>query len=273
MRLAVTVSHRGKARHIERAREVARRTGGRFLDRVGGLSKLFASGEVDLVYVVSVVREELRSAKEHIFVNEGLIHMKRRDGPGHPFLRAVAPPEAPPIASVVDATIGLAQDAIHVAAMLEVRVEGIEASPSIACLVENGLERFRAGNETWRAIADRISVVEGSAREHLERMADGSRSVVCFDPMFETPRQAVPGFGVFRRVAEHAPLDRDTMMQAIRVASARVILKVPHGERPPADLEACFNRRVCGRAVDYLIVEKLIAAPAWERRRLPTGAY
>lgn len=272
-RLAVTTSYKPTDAQVARARSVAAQISAPYSIRSGRLDAMFESLGVDLIYVVTKIREELRSRTEHIFVNPGLIKLKRFDGAAHPLIRAVAPPEGPAVDRVVDATIGLASDAVQLAWVLDVQVEGIESSPAICCLLEEGLVRMGRLSQRWSEVTGRISVKEGRAVDRLAELPEGSRPVVFFDPMFERPLEAVPGFDVFRRVAEHAPLDVPTLEQAIRVAAHRVVVKVPHGARPTAEAEPGFNRRVCGRAVDYVIVEKVLPDPVWERRRLPTGAY
>lgn len=272
-RLAVTTSYKPTEAQAARARAVAARMGAAYVVRSGRLAVMFDDLEADLIYVVTKRREELRSRTAHVFVNEGMIKLKRTDGAAHPLIRAVAPPDAPAVDRVVDATIGLASDAVQLSWILSVAVEGVEASPAICCLLEEGLERMARLSRQWADVCGRISVKEGRAVDRLAELGDESRPVVFFDPMFEQPLGAAPGFDVFRRVAEHAPLDASTLQQAVRVAEHRVVIKVPHGARPTAEVEPGFNRRVCGRAVDYVIVEKAQPNPVWEHRRLPAGAY
>jgi hypothetical protein len=272
--LAVTTSYDPKPHHVARAKAVALRSGAPYLVRRRGLDSMFRPGEVELIYVVSKRRDELRSPNQHIFVHEGMMKLKSQPGKDHPLCRAVAPDGAPPVARVVDATMGLAGDAIQLAIVLGLEVEGIEASPVICALLEEGFQRLaRETPLKWRDAFTRLSVTEGRALDVLRTMPGGSRPVVYFDPMFATPLGAAPGFDVFRRVAEHAPLDEATLLEAIRVASDRVVVKVAHGERATAEVQPGYNRRVCGIAFDYLIVEKALPHPQWEHRRLPTGHY
>jgi hypothetical protein len=235
---------------------------------------MFQPGEIDLIYVVSKRRDELRAPDEHIFVHEGLSKLKLKPGKEHPFCRAIAPEGAPKVERVVDATMGLAGDAVQLAIMLGAEVEGIESSPVICCLLEEGFARMvRTTPRKWRDAMKRLSVIEGRALDVLSSMPDASRPVVYLDPMFAVPLRAPPGFDVFRKVAEHSPLDEATLTQAIRVSSDRVVVKVAHGERATAEAPPGYNRRVCGIAFDYLIVEKALPNPQWEHRRLPSGHY
>jgi hypothetical protein len=272
LQLAVTTSYDPKDHHIARAKEVAERCGAPYIVRRRGLDGMFE--EIELIYVVSKRRDELRAPGQHIFVHEGMMKLKVQPGREHPFCRAIAPEGAPAVSHVVDATMGLASDAIQLSIVLGVTVAGIETSPVICCLLEEGFARLhREVPAKWRDAFARLSVTEGRAIDVLSRMPDASRPVVYFDPMFATPLGAAPGFDVFRKVAEHAPLDEVTLREAIRVASDRVVVKVAHGERATAEVEPGFNRRVCGIAFDYLVVEKALLNPRWEHRRLPTGHY
>ncbi len=273
-RLGVTTSYHPKPHHVVRAEAVARRCGAPYLVRTRALDTVFAPGRIDLLYVISRRREELRAPDAHIFVHAGMIKLKVKPGKQHPICRAIAPEGAPPVTRIVDATMGLAGDAIQLSIVLGLEVEGIEVSPVMCCLLEEGFDRLsRETPRKWRDAFSRLSVTEGRAAEVLATMPAGSRPVVYFDPMFATPREAAAGFDVFRRVAEHAPLDARTLAEAVRVASDRVVVKVAHGERATAEVSPGYNRRVCGIAFDYLIVEKALPHPEWERRRLPAGHY
>ena len=223
--------------------------------------------------MVTKAREELRSPDASVFVNEGMIKLKRLDGRAHPMLRAIAPEGAPHVDVVLDATIGLASDAVHLAFVLGVKIDGIEGAEVLCCLLEEGLLRLGCTNDAWADVTRRISVTPGRALDVLRDRAEGSVPVVYFDPMFGTPLKAAPGFTLLRRIALPDPLDEATLSEAIRVARDRVVLKVPHGDRPTAEVQPGFNRRVCGRAVDYLVVEKALPNPSWEHRNLPAGAY
>lgn len=268
--LVVTTSLAEDARLVERAREVAARCRAPFRPRSVGLARWLEDPDVELVYVVSAEKEELCSVEARLSVHEGLLKLRTRAGLEHPLIRAVAPEGAPPVREVVDATVGLAQDSLHIAASLEAEVLGLEASPVIASLTEAGLSRIARGPR-WADAASRIQLRIVDARSALSKMAPGSADVVYLDPMFDVPARAQPGYALLRRCAQPAPLDRALLEAASRVAKARVVVKVPFGRTLP-EIEApapAFNRRVCGKAVDYLVVEKALSAPSWERPRRP----
>lgn len=263
--LVVTTSLHPNSELVNRARAVAEQCGAPFWPRRGGISGWWDRPDVELVYVVSAEREELRGPKDRLSVHEGLMKLKAADGLGHPLLRAVQPPGALPVGLVLDGTLGLAQDALHIAAMLDAEVLGFEAEPMLACLAQAGLRRIVEHRPRWAEAAAKIEAQCASSLQVLRRMGDGSVPVVMLDPMFETPLRATPGYDLLRQCAYSEPLTDALLEEAVRVAGARVLVKVPLGraEQPLLGLRG-YNRRVCGRACDYLIIEKELTDPVWE---------
>ncbi|MCA9551025.1 MAG: class I SAM-dependent methyltransferase [Myxococcales bacterium] len=279
-RVVVSTARDPGPAQVERAREVAAQCILPFVPRRGPLSELLEREDVDLVYVVDRDRETLRDATERLSVHEGLMKLRTKVGPEHPFLRAVAPDGG--VEAVLDATLGLAQDALHLAHALEARVTGLEASPVLACLAQAGLRRMAATGGRFADAAARITVRRAEAGRHLAGLAPGSWPVVLLDPMFTTPLRGPPGYEVFRRCAVDAPLTPALLAAAARVAARRVVVKAPVGWAPPPDLAERFHRRIRGKALDYLVVEHGAAAedaaPAPKpypyrqpRRRTPDG--
>ncbi len=254
---------------VARAKAVAARCGCPLIERRStSVSKLMKLHGATLIYMVGRQSEEIRAAGlDPLFVHPGRFYLKRVDGLEHPLLRALAPPQAKPVNHVIDATVGLAQDALQIAGIMGATVHGIEASAPVSCLLEEGLARMAA--QTHRGFAkgaSQITVQHGQAAEVLASMDTHSAPVVYLDPMFDTPLAAESRFDVFRHLAQHRPLDSALLEQAHRVAERRVVLKVP-GASPEPTLKAPgpgWNRRVRGRAVDYLVIEKELALPTYE---------
>ena len=123
---------------------------------------------------------------------------------------------------VLDCTLGLGADA-QVAARLVGpggSVIALEKSPALYLLARHGLK----GLERHPA-ACAVSVVYADAAEFLRTLPDGAFDVVLFDPMFESPKKAQPGFALLRRHADYSPLTRETVEEARRVARRVVVLK------------------------------------------------
>ena len=137
--LLITTSHNLPAVRHERAAQIADRCGAPFVPRRGSLGDLFAGSHVERVYVVSAEREVLHARDgTSIGVDEGMLKTRLHAGRQHPLIRAVAPS---PVTCILDATLGLAADALHLAAALGVPVTGTEINPVVFSLLEAGLAR------------------------------------------------------------------------------------------------------------------------------------
>src|SRR5690606_3468418 len=103
---------------------------------------------------------------------------------------------------IVDATLGMAADALHISDVLGCEVLGIEGSPAMYSLLEEGLPRVARTEPA----AKRIRLHFGEAAEVLSTLPDASVDAVYLSPMFLRPRRAAPGFELLRAVALHAPM-------------------------------------------------------------------
>jgi len=257
-RLIATTTGGGERAAVARAREVASRCGLTYVPRRDSVARLLRAHDAAGAYVVGPTRAELRVGGERLTVHPGTLRIAIHRGALHPLARAVAPPGAAPVREVIDATLGLAKDAVHLAAVLGCRVVGLERSRLLVCLAEDGLARMAAERRPWSAGAGRVEVVEADATGHLAGRPDASVDVVYLDPMFPTPRKAAYGFDLLRRLAWPEPLTAGLLGEALRVARGRVVLKVPRGaqaEEMTPD-PAVWTGRVEGTDLDYLIAER-----------------
>jgi len=242
MHLVITTVSRPDPDQVERAQLVARRCDVPFVPRQGSLRAVLEAA--DIAYVVGRDRDELRSTHHRLSVHQGLLSARLSSGRDHPLIRALAP--GPPPARIVDGTLGLAADALHIAATLGCQVVGFEASPVVYSLVEEGLERL--GREL--SAARRIDARLGDAVPLLEALSPASVDAVYLSPMSDRPHRAAPGFELLRAVARHDPFDEPWLEAALRVARERVVLKAPPGWAPPTRSP---DERIRGKAVDYLV--------------------
>ena len=266
--LVVTTQRKASAAEVERARRVAASVGGRYEPRRRrNLSRLRRDLGDPRLYVLNKGRDEVREGEQMLCAHPGLYCLKILDGRAHPLIRALAPGEGAEVHRIVDATLGLAGDALHMAGVLGAQVVGIEASAVLGALLDEGLSRMSAQTGSkWAEAASRIALVVGDAAEILAGMAPDSAEVVYLDPMFDRAASAAPGYPLFRRLARKTPLDARLLAEARRVASRRVVLKIPGASQAPAlAVEAPgWNRRVRGQAVDYLVIEGELEAPVIE---------
>jgi len=202
---------------------------------------------------VSAEREVLHARDgTSIGVDEGMLKTRLHAGRQHPLIRAVAPS---PVTCILDATLGLAADALHLAAALGVPVTGTEINPVVFSLLEAGLARMRRGPEPAAAAAHHITPHLTDARTQLVREGPDSVDVVYLAPMFSDPKRAAPGYAVFRSVAHGASLDEATLEAARTAARQRVVLKLARGEVPPPCWPSDADRTVRGKAVTYRVWE------------------
>jgi hypothetical protein len=210
----------------------------------------FAQTGADYLYVVQRTHDELRDAAGHnCLVQEGLLSSKMTTGRKHPFMRAVLGGDAG-IDSVLDGTLGLANDALHIAHVLACNVRGIEGAPLIHALLEEGLPRLARG--AWPA-ASRISLEQAMTLDVLRACADQSVDVVTLDPMMSRPRNSAPSLALLRDFAVPLRASRELLHEAARVARRRVVLKLGKGAPLPEDAPFRFEHHEAGMRVTYWV--------------------
>ncbi len=245
-----------------RAQEVADRCRALRVTRES-LDKLHAKAE--LVYVVGRDEEFVYAPEGRLVAGEGLMKLKRLDGSAHPLVRSVAP-QVGSTQTVFDGTLGLAQDALHLAVVAGLHVHGVDAHPALICLIENFLRR---AHDRWGDAAHRIHARHAEAATVLKETDDNAYDVVYLDPMFDRAMPSQPDFRVLRRMARQAPVDAALLGEAFRVARQRVVLKVRTLATPDASPPGPgWNRRVSGRAFNYWIAEKALPHPELEPLRV-----
>ena len=258
----VTTTLKPSAALIERAQKIAARLGWPLVPRTTSLRRLREAHGASEVYIVGSIRDEVQTPDDVLFVHTGMFYLKRDVGAGHPLIRAIAPPEGAAPRRVIDATLGLGGDALFLAWALDAQIVGLESSPVIFSLLEEGLARMAATAHPGVAEpALRIQPVHADACEWLAAQPPASVDVVYLDPMFTKRRRSPPGYSLFRQLAHPTPLNAELLSAACRVAAARVVVKIPGATAAPTF--ARFDGRIRGQAVDYLVVEHELPARDW----------
>jgi CheY-like chemotaxis protein len=250
--IAVTTARRRKDKLRPRAHAIAERLGAPFLER-HGLGPLSDSHGFDWFYVVGHQREEVVSKEgKALFVQPGMYRSKLVAGLSHPLMQACAPTQN--ARTLLDCTLGLAHDALHLAGVLSLRVLGAEKSPVLQCLLEEGLARLGAQDAPWAEAAKRVTLHKGDAYTLLEQLKPNSFDVVYLDPMMPYHLKATPAFEQMRAAnlgAMDQP-DATILRRAAEVAQERVVLKQPKNAPPPP---MRVDRIVFGAHVQYAICE------------------
>lgn len=158
---------------------------------------------------------------------------------------------------VVDATAGLGRDAFLLACK-GCEVTGVERSPIIAALLDDGLRRALADDRVGRVIGDRLRFIHADARHYLRALGPGDApDVVYMDPMFpERAKSAlVKKESQALRGVVGADDDAAELLAAARAVALRhVVVKRPRHAPPlaPDVTRACegkstrFDVYACG---------------------------
>jgi predicted O-methyltransferase YrrM len=174
------------------------------------------------VLVLASRRADLYEGEQCFRATAGLAFLRllrARKGERDPLVAAA---DLRPGDRVLDATLGLAGDALLAAQATDAPVVGLESSPLVAAFAQAALTRLpRHG----RAPAALIEVRRADHREYLRKLPRASFDVVLIDPMFQVPGDAAPTFDLLRMHAEHEPLSPETLLEARRVARRGVLVK------------------------------------------------
>jgi len=154
--------------------------------------------------------------------------------------------------SVLDATLGLATDAV-VLASLGCQVVGIERHPWVAALVEDALQRIKGEADlVW--LEERFKLVIGDSTQGMAGLADAAGfqpEVVYLDPMFPSTEKTAQVKKEMRFFRDLVGKDLDAgvlLEQALDLASHRVVVKRPRkapelaGKKPSFSLIGKANR-------------------------------
>jgi hypothetical protein len=129
--------------------------------------------------------------------------------------------------SVLDCTLGLGSDAIVASFMNEGgEITGLEKSPVVSLIVGEGLSTYGedADQELIRAMR-RIRVVCADYTPFLKSRPDRSVDIIYFDPMFRVPGKKSCAIEALRPLADCTPLSPEILLEALRVARRRVVIK------------------------------------------------
>jgi len=205
------------------AQELAARFGLRCEPRAArAVAKLLQDATGAPVLVLAARRADLyeRGRVYRASVGMALLRVVRsRKGERDPLVAHAA---LKPGDSVLDATLGLGGDALVAAHATGAPVVGLESDGVIAAFTQAALRRLpRNGHESGRL----VHVVRADHRAWLEGQSAKTFDVVLLDPMFRRAGEAGPLFDLLRTHAEQAPLDRETLRHAQRVARRGVLVK------------------------------------------------
>jgi 16S rRNA (guanine1516-N2)-methyltransferase len=151
--------------------------------------------------------------------------------------------------TVVDATAGLGRDAFLLAS-LGAHITLLERSKEVHALLQDGLARARAAGGKFAEIVDRMTLIQGDAREVLRRLAP---EVVLVDPMHPPRKNTALVKKEMRQLRELVGEDPDAlelMQAALASATRRVVLKWPLRADPLPGLRPA-SHQILGQSTRY----------------------
>lgn len=133
--------------------------------------------------------------------------------------------------TLLDCTLGFAADATTASFVVGSRgqVVGLESSPILAILAMFGVRHYTVDDADTEQALRRITVVPEAYQEYLPTLPDASFDVVYFDPMFRHPQLRTASLRPLRLFADPAPLSKQAIAEACRVARRRVVVKEAAG--------------------------------------------
>ena len=222
-RPAVTTANKPHPGDVAAARAFATAEGLSFAPRrhKESLETLLARHPVLLVHARNGLTLWTRTGSLHWSPGVAQLRLKRFDAGARDDLM-LRHAELGPGDAVFDATLGQAQDALVAARAVGPTgsVVAVESALPLYLLAREGLRQFDGGPG-----AARVEARLGRSGDLLAAMPTGSVDVVLWDPMFERPRKAQPGFEVLREVADTAPLTPEVLAESRRVARRWVLVK------------------------------------------------
>jgi 16S rRNA (guanine1516-N2)-methyltransferase len=222
MRAVITTGREKPEQHEPAARALCDRFGLTFSPRAGRRAgQVLVDAGAELLGIVGPRGLVLHKGDVELAFSAGMaeLRIKRVQAGEHEPLVALA--ELRPGDVVLDATLGLARDALVMSAA-GASVEGLEAVPLLAAFAEAGL---RTVGGAAGEVAPRVQVRGAGHSDILADAPERSVDVVYFDPMFSDAVQMPPEYQLFRTLADPRPLLREQVLQALRICRRAVIIK------------------------------------------------
>lgn len=159
---------------------------------------------------------------------------------------------------VLDANLGIANDALVIAFITRAPVIGLEKDPLIAAITAHGLASY-----SWdrmpegRVLAPLIRAVHADQRDFLQEAEAASFDSVYFSPMFVKPKRISDDRMPLREIAPKDFVNAEVLSEALRVARRRVVIKLNRDRPQDAALPPGY-RMISGKKtyVEYAVYAK-----------------
>jgi len=128
--------------------------------------------------------------------------------------------------SFLDCTLGLGADSIVAAYFSRTgRITGLEHQATVAYVIRWGMKLYTSRMPWLEEAIHRIEVLNQDYRNYLLKQEDDAYDIVYFDPMFQKPLLKSQAISPLRKLADHDPLQPESVKEACRVARKRVVMK------------------------------------------------
>jgi 16S rRNA (guanine1516-N2)-methyltransferase len=228
----VTTSHRPSARLIEGAQDLAAHFKVPFAARRDlSLKDLAQLSYAEGLLVVSARRTSFLWGEQEFFFHPGLARPRIKNIRCGNTDRMIKVMSLRAGESVLDCTMGPGADIIVASYVSGAagRVTGIESSPVMSELVRRGLLVYEDDDRDISEAMRRVNVVNKNHKEYLASLKTGCYDIVYFDPMFRFPRRMSSAINTARMLANHDPIDCETIELALNVAGRAVVMKERRG--------------------------------------------
>jgi len=126
----------------------------------------------------------------------------------------------------LDCTLGMGADAIVAAFFSDSgKITGLESHPVIASIIKWGMKTYKIDLPWLYKAIRKVEAINADHRFFLSELANKSYDVVYFDPMFSRPVLKSQAIAPLRILANHKPINGETVQEACRVARKRVVIK------------------------------------------------
>jgi hypothetical protein len=228
----ITTSHKGGTNQLLLAERFCKELGYPLVPREKlSLPALIDKYQVAGVIVAAPDKVFYYTGEEEFFFHPNMAAVRIKDIRSGKTDQMVKAMDLRPGDSVLDCTLGFGADAIVSAFVTGTSgtVLGLEVSPVIAALVRYGIKNYNFKSKLLSSTMRNITVINASHYEYLLQTAANSFDIVYFDPMFRQPKYKSSNMTPLRKLADLSPLNRDVLVEALRVARKRVVVKERRG--------------------------------------------
>ena len=228
MNLIVTTGQKAGQELIQRAREIAKALGARFVLRnATSIEGMKTDFQTDVVLVVTKQRLVAHTREGELFFHLNMAQLRIQNIIRGQIDHMIEAMQLRKGMSVLDCTLGMGTDAIVASYIVgkEGRVVGVEHTLLTAFIVQTGLRDFPVENRQVKQALERIEVIQTDYNQYLRSLPGKSFDVVYLDPMFRHPIKSSASLQPLRALADHRAIADEAIQEAKRVARHCIVVK------------------------------------------------